>query len=229
MSTKLQVTLREKAGADLEKQRKNGMIPAVLYGNKVQPSLFWVNYLDFERLYRTAGESTIVDVEVAGKKDVNVLIHDVARDPQSNRFIHIDFYQVKMDEEIDADIPLEYIGESEAVKAHGGILIKALDEVSIKCLPKNLPHSIQVDIAALKTFDDQIKIKDLPLPVGVAIDEDTETVVAIVDRPRTDAEVASLNEKVEMDVTKVEGVVKETPAVDGATPEGKPEKKEEKK
>lgn len=226
MSTKLKVALREKAGYQLEEQRKKGLIPAVLYGHKVTPSLFWVNYLDFERLYRSAGESTIIDVEVEGKKDVNALIHDVARDPQSNRFTHIDFYQVKMDEEIDADIPLEYIGESEAMKAHGGILIKSLDEISVKCLPKNLPRSIQVDIATLRTFEDQIKIKDLVLPPGVIIDEDIETVVALIERPRTEAEMASLNEKVEMDVTKVEGVVKETPVVEGAVTA---EKKEEKK
>lgn len=226
MSTKLKVAVREKAGVQLEEQRKKGLIPAVLYGHKVAPSLFWVNYLDFERLYRTAGESTIIDVEVEGKKDVSALIHDVARDPQSNRFIHIDFYQVRMDEEIDADIPLEYIGESEAVKAHGGILIKSLDEISIKCLPKNLPRSIQVDITILRTFEDQIKIKDLVLPQGVAIDEDVETVVALVERPRTEAEMASLNEKVEMDVTKVEGVVKEAPAAESVA---STEKKDEKK
>lgn len=212
----LTATLRQKSSADLPRMRQTGHIPAILYGNKVAPAMYWVRYLDFDKLYKTAGESTILELAPESGKAVNVLIHDVARDPETDRYIHVDFYQVNMTEEIEADVPLEFVGESPAVKEQSGILVRSLDEISIKCLPKDLPHSIRVDISSLKTFDDQIKVSDLPLPAGVKLDEAGDTVIATVDRPRSEAEMAALDEKVEMDVTKVEGMVKEEAPAEGA-------------
>ena len=114
-----------------------------------------------------------------------------------------------MDEEIETDVALEFIGEAPAVKALGGVLIRNLDEVKVKCLPKNLPHSLTVDLMLLVDFDSHVKVADLVLPTGVEMLEPHETIVATIMRPRTDAEMSALEEKVEMDVTKVEGVVKE--------------------
>lgn len=231
MSThRLNVAQREKRATDLTTKRSAGEIPAVLYGHHVAPQMLWVKYLDFERLYREAGESSLVEIAPTGGKPVNVLVHDVQRDPVSNRFIHVDFYQVKMDEEIEADIPLEFVGEALAVKGLGGVLVRSLDELSVKCLPKDLPHSITVDISVLRTFDDAIAVGDLKLPAGVALNEAADTTIATVAPPRSEAEMASLDEKVDLDVTKVEGVVKETPAAEGEADTGKETgKKEEKK
>lgn len=226
----LSAITREKAHHELDTRRLAGQIPAVLYGNKKAPTLYWVQYLDFEKVYRSAGESTILDLMTEGAKARNVLIHDVARDPVTGRFTHIDFYEVNMSEEIEADVPLEFMGEAPAVKELSGILVRSLDEISIKCLPKDLPHSLSVNLSILKTFEDQIKVKDIVLPKGVELDEDGETIVATVDRPRTEAEMAALDEKVEMDVTKVEGVVKEAAPAEGAAPDTeKSGNKEEKK
>ena len=86
--------------------------------------------------------------------------------------------------------------------------MKALDEVEVSCLPGNIPHEFSVDITALATFDDQIHVSDIVVPEGVELLSDRETVVALVERPRTDEEMASLDTKVEADVNKVEGVVK---------------------
>lgn len=224
----LNVQGRAETGKALEKLREAGNIPAVLYGHDVQPVSLSVNYLDFSRAFKTAGESTLIELALDGKKPVNVLVHDVATHPLTGRIMHIDFYQVNMKEEIETDIHLEFIGESEAVKALSGVLIRSLEAVKVRCLPSDLPHALTVDLSQLATFDDAIKVKDIVLPKGVEMLDDIETVIATVAPPRTEAEMASLDEKVEMDVTKVEGVVKETP--EGAAPaaaEG--EKKEEKK
>ena len=129
----------------------------------------------------------------------------------SGSFLHIDFHQVRMDEEIEANIPLVFVGESPAVKSEGGILVKALDELGVSCLPAHLPHELSVDISVLATFDDQIRVSDIAVPAGVKVSDDPETVVALVERPRSDEEMAALDSKVESDVSKVEGVVKETP------------------
>lgn len=220
---KLDVFERTESGKGLMKLRADGFIPAVRYGHDKKSMNLAVRYVDFSKLYKAAGESTLVELSSDGKKAVNVLIHDVQTDPLSGRYTHIDFYQVNMNEEIETDISLEFVGEAPAVKALGGILIKSLGEVKVKCLPKDLPHSLPIDLGRLATFDDQIKVSDISLPAGVEMLETLDTIVALVEPPRTEAEVAALDEKVEMDVTKVEGVVKETPEIT----EG--EKKEEKK
>lgn len=227
---KLNVTTRTETGRALEALRKNDLIPAVVYGHDVVPVSLSVNYLDFSRALKTAGESTLIELALDGQKPVNVLIHDVTTHPLSGRFVHVDFYQVNMKEEIETDIQLEFVGESAAVKALSGILIRSLEEVKVKCLPSNLPHALEVDLSKLATFDDAIKVGDIVLPEGVEMLDDMGTIIATVAPPRTEAEMDALNEKVEMDVTKVEGVVKETP--EGAAPaEGdkKEVKKEEKK
>ncbi|MBP6889151.1 MAG: 50S ribosomal protein L25 [Candidatus Moranbacteria bacterium] len=211
----LSVLPREAAGKNLNSSRKSGLIPAVLYGRGISPKMFWVNIIEFGKVLHVTGESTIFSL-VAGKSAaLNVLVHDVQLDPISNRVSHVDFYQVDMDEELETDIPLEFIGEAPAVRELGGILVKTLESIGVRCLPKNLPHSIAVDISTLVTFDDQIKVSDLALGETIEIMTDVDTVLALVEAPRTDADMAALEVKAEMDVTKVAGVVKESaPAVE---------------
>lgn len=229
MSTalKLAVNVRTETGKALVALRESGLVPAVLYGREVAPMSLSVRSLDFSRAYKTAGESSLIEIAIDGQKPVNALIHDVAVHPLTGRVMHVDFYQVNMKEEIETDVPLEFIGESEAVKALSGVLVRSLEEVKVKCLPSDLPHALQVDLARLATFDDAIKIKDIAIPKGVEVLDDIETVVATVAAPRSEAEMNALNEKVEMDVTKVEGVVKEAP--EGAAPAAEGDKKEAKK
>lgn len=220
---KLNVLERKESGKALAKLRESGLIPAVRYGHGKDSVNLSVPYIDFSKLYKAAGESTLVELSLDGQKPVNTLIHDVQVDPLSGRFTHIDFYQVNMDEEIETDIALEFVGDAPAVKALGGVLIRNLSEVKVKCLPKDLPHSFVIDLTQLVDFDSQIKVSDIKLGSGVEMLETLDAIVALVEAPRTEAEMAALDEKVEMDVTKVEGVVKETPeAAEG-------EKKEEKK
>lgn len=214
----LQAVVREQAQKDLHRQRQAGMIPAVMYGHGSAPRMFWVKYLDFSKLYAAAGESSIVSLVTGQGQPANVIVNDVQADPLTGRFSHIDFFQVRMDEKLETHVPLEFVGESPAVRESGGILVKTLEEVEISCLPNDLPHSIAVDISVMQTFEHQIKVKDLALPAGVAMLTEADTTVALVEAPRTEAEMAALDEKVEGDVTKVEGVVKETPAAEGAAP-----------
>lgn len=227
---KLNVLERKESGKALAKLREDGFIPAVRYGHGQDSMNLSVRYIDFTKLYKAAGESTLVELSLDGKQRVNTLIHDVQVDPLTGRFTHIDFYQVNMNEEIETDVALEFAGESPAVKALGGVLIKSLDEVKVKCLPKDLPHSLVIDLAQLVDFDSQVKVSDIVLPAGVEMLDTLDAIVATVMRPRTDAEMSSLEEKVEMDVTKVEGVVKETSESTTPTAGSKPDaKKEEKK
>ena len=202
-------------------------MPAVVYGKGIAAQSLWVNSLDLSRLLKKSGESVIIDLSIDGKNGRNVLINELQREAVSGKYQHVDFYQVNMAEKIEAGVPLEFIGESEAIKALGGILVRSIDEVEVECLPADLPSHIEVDISVIKTFDDHILIKDLKISDKVKIKLDPETVVALVTPPRSEEELAGLSEKVEEDVTKVEGVIKESPAEAGEAKEGA--KKEEAK
>ena len=208
---------RAERGRKTNKGRREGMIPAVAYGRGVEPQSLWINALDLSRLLKKSGESVIISLDIDGKNGRNVIIQEMQRDPVKGKYSHIDFYQVRMDEKIEAEIHLEFTGESEAVKALGGVLVKSLDKVEVECLPADLPSHIDVDISAIRTFDDHILIKDLKVSDRVEIKIDPETVVALVTPPRSEEELSQLEEKVEEDVTKVEGVIKpEAPAEEAA-------------
>lgn len=204
----LKAEIRDVVGKKVAAFRTQDLVPAVVYGNKVAPRNLWVKAIDLDRAYGKAGESAIIELEIESKK-VNVLVHDMQHQAMSGRPIHVDFFQVNMKEEVETEIPLEFVGEAPAVKALGGVLIKNMDEISVKCLPADLPEKYEIDISKLATFDDVIAVKDLKISSKVEILLDGETVIALVAAPRTEESLADLDTKVEEDVTKVTGVVKE--------------------
>ncbi len=209
----LKADIRDIVGKKVAKFRKENKVPAVIYGNKVACQNLWINDLDFTRVHNKAGESALIELEIAGKK-LNVLIHELQHDHRSGKVSHVDFFQVNMKEEVETEIPLEFVGESAAVKAHGGVLIKNLDAVSVKCLPANLPEKFVIDLSKLATFEDHITVADLKISDLVEILLEADTVIALVAAPRTESEMEGLDQKVEEDVTKVAGVVKEEKPVE---------------
>ena len=198
----LKADVREIVGKKVSKLRSEDMIPAVMYGNKIASQNLAVKYVDFKRVYAKAGESALIELEVS----------DIQLAPMSGKVSHIDFFQVNMKEEVETEIPLEFVGEAPAVKALGGVLVKNMDEISVKCLPADLPEKYVIDISTLATFDDVIAVKDLKVSEKVEIMLDGETVIALVSAPRSEESLSELDTKVEEDVSKVAGVVKEAPA-----------------
>jgi len=200
----LSAKIRKELGKKMKKARKKGMIPAILYGPKTENIPLEISLKEFEKVYQQAGESSLIQLQV-DKKNFLVLIHALEIDLISQKPIHIDFYQPKLDEEITATVPLVFEGEAPAVKELGGTLVKNIHELEVKALPQNLPHEIRVDISALKTFEDAITIKDLAIPQGVKIlKEPDETVVFVAELEKVEEELAkAVEEKVE-EVEKVE-------------------------
>ena len=209
----LKAKLREEKGRKLKPGRKSGLVPAVIYGKNVATQNLWVNMIDLQKILKKSGESIIIELVIGEKDRRNVIIHEIQRDPIKGKFIHIDFYQVNMAEKIEAEVELIFIGESPVIKEQGGVLVKNLDKVKIKCLPVDLPSHINVDISLIQKFEQYILAKDLNVSDKVELDIDPETVIALVVPPRTDEELKSLEEKVEADVTQVEGIVKEETVV----------------
>ena len=218
----LNAKIREISGKKVRDLRKKGLIPAVLYGPKIKNISLEIDSKVFEKVYREAGESSLVSLEVEKKKFL-VLIHAVELDPVSQEVIHVDFYQPRLDEEISANIPLVFDGEAPAVKELGGTFIRNIHEIEVEALPQNLPHEIKVNIDKLKTFEDSILVKDLIITKEVKILKDPEETVAYVAEPeKVEEELAKpVEEKVE-EVEKVEEKEAEEPAAE--TPEIKEEK-----
>ncbi len=181
---------------NVAKLRKLGQMPAVLYGHNVPTVSLKLKKTEFEKALKVAGESSIIDLSVEGDKTHPVLIHDVQLHYLTSEPIHADFYQVSMTEKLKADVALEFIGESPAVKAMGGILVKALNQVEVQCLPADLPHNIPVDISALVDFSSAIYVKDLKISAKVQIMNSGEEVVIKVQPPRdVEAELAKTTDE----------------------------------
>jgi len=199
-------------GKKLKRERRRGKLPAVLYGHGIASEPLFIDERAFLRILQSAGSNAIIKLELedeAGKeKDLrNVLIHEVAYDPLERKLLHADLYQVRMDEKVRTAVPLVFVGESPAVKALGGVLIKTRQSLEVEALPGDLPSEITVDISGLATFEDAIHVKDLKLPKAVTIAIDAETPIASVAPPRTEEELKALEEVV---VEKVEEVKVET-------------------
>lgn len=176
---------REGRGTAFSKKlRSDGFLPAVVYGIFKDVENVHVNMRDFERLYRSVGESTIINLSVGDGDLSPVLIHDVQRDPVTRLPLHVDFLRIDMNKTLKTSVPFEFVGESSAVKEHGALVIHTLDLLEIECLPINLPKSISVDISSLTEVGASLCVSDIPLPQGVSAITDGETVVVQTELPK---------------------------------------------
>lgn len=216
--------------------RRQSALPGVLYGHGLKAEVVQVNAKDFQKILGQAGETSLVTLIIASQEHP-VIIREVQYHPLKGTIQHIDFYQVRLDEAIEAEVPITFTGEAVAVKDLGGVLVHNLDELAVEALPKDLPHAIEVNISSLDTFEKVIRLKDIVLPSGVKTAADGETVIALVQAPRSEAELEALKTEVKEDVQAVAGMktkAEQTAATEAggekAAPAAiEPAKKEEKK
>ncbi len=226
----LEAQKRTDTGSRLVALRAKGLVPAILYGKGKENINLAVEKNAFNRIFRQTGETSLLELAIAGESQPhNVLIHDLQNDPVSDEPIHADFYEVRMDEEIETEVPLVFIGEAPAVKDLEGTLITNKTAVAVKCLPANIPHEITVNIAKLATFEDSIKVSDLQIPANIELLTDPEETIAIVNPPRSEEELAALEEKVEENVEAVGEAIEKKPEEEAEGEAPAQEKKEEKK
>lgn len=197
--------LERVAGTNGEKE----LIQAVVYGPKVVSRPIWINMLGFQKIFSQAGENTLIELESEkGTSDI-VLIHDVQYAPLRGLPIHVDFFVVDMKENVETAVPLEFVGVSAAIKEEGGVLIRNMEEIEVRCLPADIPKSFTVDLSLLKTFDDCIYVKDIVHSEKYEALVDGESAVALVARPRKEEE--------EVVVAAPEQQTAVTPQAEGAT------------
>lgn len=171
--------LEEKFPEPDKVESQTELLKGVLYGKKEKTIAISIPYIEFKKVLREAGGSSLVVLKGVGE-DKEAIIQEVDSDPISGRVRHVDFYVVERGKLMEADVVLEFFGEAPAVKELGGVLVKTMRELTIEVLPKDLPKDIKVDISVLKDFESRILIKDLKLPASAKFVGDDDEVVALV-------------------------------------------------
>ncbi len=179
----LKTEKRDVFGKKLASLREKDKLPAVVYGPKEKSAPIFISSSAFKKVFKEAGESTIVSLDIEGKKH-DVLIHEIDIDPVMNEPRHVDFYAVDVTKTTTVVVPLEFEGIAPAVKNLGGILIKVKNEIEVEALPKDLPHEIKIDVSTLAEIGSKVTIADIPAPKGVKILGNPEEVVALTEMPK---------------------------------------------
>jgi large subunit ribosomal protein L25 len=213
----LQVTTRTTLGRRAKHTHDDGQVPGVVYGFGVEPKSIKVARADFRNIYRAAGTSSLIDLTIDGGSPVKALIQEVQVNPISMQPYHIDLRQIRMDQELIMKVPLNFVGESPAVKTLAGTLVHPITEVKVKCLPADLPHGLDIDLSTLKTFDDVITVGTLAVPKGVTIVDDADITLAVVVAPLTDEQLKKMeDENKTADVTAIKTEAEEKKSAEEA-------------
>ncbi|MFC1647134.1 50S ribosomal protein L25 [Patescibacteria group bacterium] len=205
-------------GRKVKNLRKEGKIPATVYGKGFQSVSITVNENEFSNVYNETGETGLIQVDV-GKNKHPVLVGNVQTHPVSDKVLHIEFHKVDLKEKVKANVPIEIIGTAEAVENKLGLLLTITNEIEVEALPTELPDSIQVDVTKLSEVNQDIKVSDLNLPKGA------ET---LLDKNTPIVKIAPLVVKEEVEeVKEEEGVDEEGQDKEGAEEEAVDEKSDE--
>jgi len=218
MDTKtLKAEDRKIEGRKVKALRKQNVIPANIFGNKIKSKSIQVSLKDFENLYKEVGETGVINLDFGSEKRP-VLVHDVQLNPKTDEVLHIDFHQVDLKEKIEAEVPVELIGESPAEKQSLGTVVQYVNEIKVEALPGDLPEKFVVDVSELSEVDQAVFVKDLKMDRSkVEVKNDAEEIIVKVEPPQKE-EVAAVPTPLPGEIP-VEGG---TPASEGETGGEKP-------
>lgn len=204
---------RELTGRKVKALRREGKLPANVYGRDVKSMAVTVDLKEFNKVFKEAGETGIVEIEV-GKETKPTLIKNVQTDPVTDTAIHADFLQVDLKQKVTAQIPVEIIGESPAEKQGVGTVVLYMNEIEVEALPADLPDNFEIDATLLENVDDAVYVKDLKIDkTKIEIISEEEQIVVKVEPPKEEKpepEPVAEGEEVVEDETPAEGVTEES-------------------
>lgn len=175
-------------GKQVRALKRQGKLPAIIYGKGIQPLPIEVSALEAQRIIPAISSSQLLDLNVDGTKHT-VLVRERQRDPVSGNLIHVDFLEVSMTEKLRTSIEIEIVGEAPAVKDLNGILVTGLESIDVECYPEDLMSKIEVDISNLRKIGDALYVKDLALPSKVEVLHDPEEMIVVVTAPSAEEEI----------------------------------------
>lgn len=223
---KLSLEKRTLTGKKLAGLRTDGFIPSVVYGNG-EPVLAQSTYNETEKVLRSAGYHSTIDLDLDGKKSM-VIVKDIATDPVSRKIINVEFQAVSADKAVEATTPVVIINfeESDASKLYHFALTQSIEELDVKAKPADLPKELTIDATKLTELDDKLTIADIVLPAGVEFADkelSSEQVVASLYDPAAEAAAR------EAEAEKESADAADVPAENGAKPEESAEGESEEK
>ena len=180
--------------------RAKSFVPAVVYGKHVESFPISVQKEEFNRVFKKAGETSIIELDIDGKKH-NVLVKQIQRTPDFLETHHVEFLAVNIKEVVKATVEIEIVGENDLIKA-GGVASKRLNEIEIESLPTKIPHVIEVDISVIKEYGETIRVKDLKLDSSIKILTDGEISIVTLEEAKEEVEEVVSEVKVETTETK---------------------------
>lgn len=217
---KLDTEIRNVFGKKLKSDRKEGKLPAVVYGKGKESKALFVNLNEFKKIWSKIEESTIVKLQGGSNEDV--LVYDAAKNPVKGEFVHVDFYALDVDKPITADVNIIFEGVAPAVKELGGVLVKVLHSLEIEALPKDFPHEIKIDISKLANIGDRIAVKDLALGKSVKIKAREDQVIVLA-KPHEEEKVEETPKTIEdIELSEKKGKKEEEGEEETTAPSGKP-------
>lgn len=191
----LHAETRGVVGKKVRQLRKQGMLPATMYGHNIEPQTIQIRSYDMRDVLRQAGTTQLIDLTIDDQPPRPVLIRQTAIDARRNALIHVEFFQANLREKITTHVPLSFVGESPAVK-EGGIELHVIDRIDIESLPQDVPESgIEVDVSKITEINGALHVSDLVAPRNVVILTDADEVVAKVNPPVSEEVVEEVLEE----------------------------------
>jgi large subunit ribosomal protein L25 len=220
MEHQIAVDARAASGKQNRRLRASGFVPGVVYGRGAESVPVQVEAKTLETLYRAAGRTSIVQLQLGEDEPRSVIITGLQRHPLTGKALHVDFFVVDLKHEMEVEVPLAFTGEAPAVSQTGGTLLTNISRVRIRALPSEIPHEIAVDLSGLVDLDTAIHVRDLLVSEGVQVLADGDEMVAKVMPPRVEEEPVSAVEG-ELEAEAAAG--EEAPAAEAGEPGGAPE------
>ncbi len=180
LEVKIKTNKRTKVGKQqVNYLRKNGLIPAILYGHGEETINISIPEKEFcHLLQKEKGENIIIGIELPGDKIKKTIIKEIQRNPVTSRILHVDFQHLIMTEKVHMQVPIILTGTPEGIKS-GGVLEHLLRKINVRCLPKDIPPHIEVEVSELK-LGDSVHISDLSVENVEILEEPTETITTIL-------------------------------------------------
>ncbi len=180
---------REVLGKRVAGLRRQGITPAHLFGHGIDSLTLECDSVQLQRILAQSGSTRLIDMKVDKAKAKKVLVREIQRNPVKGDLLHVDFYQVNMEEKVRLEIPIVLVGEALALKQKGTVLSHEVTTLNVECLPDAIPNRIEVDLSPLVQEGDAIHVRDITAAAGITILDHPEQLVARVSVPRVKEEV----------------------------------------
>jgi large subunit ribosomal protein L25 len=179
----LKAATRDLLGKSSRRLHGQGKLAAVVYGHNTKPTPLVLDRLEFQKVFLKSGRTHLVDLVVDGRTD-KVLVREIQTHPRRLGPIHVDFYQVNLEEKITVEVPVHLVGESAAVKRGDADILQPIHSLRVECLPSDIPESFEVDMTPLEEIESEVRISDIKMPKGVTVLIDPEELVVKIIKKR---------------------------------------------